>query len=70
MAAMPKDYLWAVETGGTLREVPLVASYPTDFTIPKGQRQDFIENLSTADFESLRAIFMESGKIEQPSPSP
>jgi len=68
MAVMPTDYLWVIESDGTLREVSLVASYPADFTIPKGQRQDFIENFTSADFEALRRIFTEFGSVV-PSPS-
>lgn len=70
MAAIPSHYFWVVETDGTLRAVPLVASYPADFTIPKGQRQDFIENLSDSDFESLQRIFIEFGTMVQSPNNP
>lgn len=63
LAVMLNDYLWVVASDGAFREVSLVASYPADFTIPKAQRQDFIENLSASDFESLRGIFTKSGVV-------
>ena len=61
MSIMPNVYFWEVRNNGAREEIPLIFSYPADFSIPKGLRGESIVNLTDADFDALKRIFTESG---------